>query len=288
MKNIIYRFLFNYIHRHWNIAIASVSDDLIPSNVKWMKHNYHDRWFADPFIIEENDETLVILVEEFMRNQKKARLARLKVDKFDCVLLENETILELSTHLSFPIFITIDDRTYLYPENGRAGKTDYYEYGRVLRLEGELSQKPLADAVIKRFGEKYFLFYTVGKECNGNRLIINSSVNPWGPYEPLQEIVFSENIARRAGNMFVWNKRIISPAQICNNAYGEGVSLQEVKFVNGRFEIEEVKRIYPSSQQYPNGLHTFNVFGSKVVLDGYKYKFPFLSRIYFKVRKGGI
>ncbi len=280
----IYNFLFKYIHRHWNIAIADIDSDLNPLNVRWMKHDYRDRWFADPFLFDESSDTVVVLAEEYMRDERKARIAKLTINKINGVLENNETILDIATHLSFPNFMKFDDKIYIYPENGRSGNTKYYEYTSSLVEKGELSPLPLADAVIEQIDDRYYMFFTLGKECNGNKLIIYSSCKPFGPYEPYQEIRFNENTARRAGKMFRLGEMLISPAQVCNNAYGEALSMQEVKFVDGKFRFEEVKRIYPQGDEYPNGLHTYNTCGNMAVIDGYRYDYPIISKLYFKLR----
>ena len=287
MKKFVRNFVFNNIHRHWNIAIATLGEDLLPYDIKWLQHHYEDRWFADPFIIEETDDTFVILVEEYMRDDKKARLAQLTASKCDCQLLDNQTILSLDSHLSFPNFLDVDGKTYIYPENGRAGNTKYYERNKPLKLIGEFSHLPLADAVIQKINRKYYLFYTLGIECNGNRLFVESSDSPFGPYEAHQEILFSDNVARRAGRMFKCGDKLISPAQICNNRYGEGVCIQEVVLNDdSQLTFNELKRLYPTSKEYPSGFHTFNVFGNHVVIDGYRFKYPFLSKTYFSLRGG--
>ena len=288
ISDIINKHLFNYIHRHWNIAIADLDDELNPCNIKWMRHEYKDRWFADPFIIDDTLDSFIILAEEYMCDDRKARLAKLTVSKDDCKLLKNETILNLDTHLSFPNFIDVNGDFYVYPENGRSGKTYYYKFDVPLKCVGELSSLPLADAVIQEICNNYYLFFTFGSECNGNRLLVHVANNPFGPYKPKQEIVFKDNIARRAGRMFKLGDRLISPAQICNNSYGEGVCLQEIIFDNGTISFRELKRLYPTSKDYPSGLHTFNKFGNHVVIDGYRFKHPLLSRIYFGLRGGGI
>lgn len=288
LKRILFNFVFKYIHRHWNLAIAELGDDLLPRHIKWMKHNYSDRWFADPFIIEESADSLIIFAEEYMRDDRKARLAKLTVAKDDCQLLNNETILKLETHLSFPNFIEVDGKTYFYPENGRAGKTSYYELDETLKYVGVFSSQPLADAVIQEIDSRFYLLFTLGEKCNGNKLMVQVSDNPFGPYMPHQEVIFSDNVARRAGRMFNSGDKLISPAQICNNNYGEGVCLQEVILEGDKLLFKEVKRLYPTSKEFPSGLHTFNVYGNHVAIDGYRFKFPMLSRIYFALRGGGI
>ncbi len=284
LRLIIRKFLIRYVYQDWNIAIADVAEDLSPANIKWMKHDYKDRWFADPFIISENKDTYIILAEECIHDTQKGRLARLTVTKNECRLINNETILELPTHLSFPNPTQVDDKLYIYPENAAGGDTKYYRYGKGLEECGILSELPLADAVIAEIGGSFYLFATIGKRCNGNILEVFKSDSPLSGYSKFTEITFHDNIARRAGNIFKWEDKIISPAQICDADYGEGVSLQTVSMDNGNLVFKEVKRMYPLTKDYPEGFHTYNVFGNKVVIDGYRYGSKLLHNLYFKIR----
>lgn len=282
--SIIKKFLNQYVYQDWNIAIADISEDLSPINIKWLKHNYRDRWFADPFIIEETEDSFVILVEECLHKTMRGRLAKLTASKADFRLLENETILDLPTHLSFPNPINIDGHTFIYPENAAAGNTKIYKYDLPLKCEGTLSELPLADPTIVRIGDNYYLLATLGEGCNGNILNVYKSSNPTIGYSELQKIAFDENIARRSGNAFEWHGKLISPAQICNHDYGEGVSLQEITQKEETLEFHEIKRMFPLTKEYPEGFHTYNVFGNKVVIDGYRYGSKFLHNLYFKLR----
>jgi len=285
MRGLIRRFLFKYIYQQWNIAIADIGEQFIPKNIKWMKHDYTDRWFADPFIIEETDEYYIVLVEECMRDTQKGRLARLTLSKEDFRLVKNETILDLSTHLSFPNYIDVEGRTYVYPENASSGNTCYYEYGSELHNPKEFSNLPLADAVIFKNADSFYLLYTMGENCNGSRLNVSISKEPLNGYEMFQEVTFNDNIARRAGNVFKWEGRLISPAQVCNQNYGEGVSLQDLTFEHGKINLKEITRMPPPSRDYPKGFHTYNVHGDKVIIDGYRYGSNLLHSIYFSIRK---
>lgn len=286
MKGLLNRLVFKFIHQRWNIAIAERNEDLSLRNIHWVQHSYTDRWFADPFIISESQDSYIVLVEEFMRDPKKGRLARLTISKGDFRILSNETVLDLPTHLSFPNPIFVDGEMYIYPENGQSGKTLYYEYGEMLHNPQELSPLPLADAVIFKNENTYYLLYTIGKECNGNVLHVACADKPFGNYKHIQEIQFSDNIARRAGNVFEWEGRIISPAQVCNKEYGEGVSLQEIKVDGGKLIFNEIKRFSPPSPLYSKGFHTYNVWRKDiVVIDGYKYGCDFIRNLYWLIRK---
>ena len=283
--NVIKRLLQKYVYQDWNIAIAEMNDDFSLSNIKWMKHSYKDRWFADPFIIADTEDSYTILVEEYLHSTRRGRLARLTVSKTDCTLLSNETMLDLPTHLSFPNPITVDGEMYIYPENGAAGITKYYTYGKYFDEAGELSALPLADATIVKITDTYYLLATLGKECNGNTLRVYKSVSPLGGFRECQQIQFPDNSARRAGNVFAWNGQLISPAQVCNNDYGEGVSLQLLEEKNGHITLKEIKRMMPPTKNYSEGFHTYNVYSENVVvIDGYRYGSKFFHKLYFNIR----
>ena len=79
-------------------------------NVHYLKHNYCDRWFADPWILEVNDDTIKVLVEEKHFGQyQKGYISIMTVSRHTYELLKLETLLQLPTHLSFP---AINRRSY--------------------------------------------------------------------------------------------------------------------------------------------------------------------------------
>lgn len=282
----IRKFLIKYVLQDWNIAIAQKNDDFSLKEIKWMKHTFKDRWFADPFIVGDTEDAYIVLAEEYMHKTRLGRLARLTVSKEDCILLKNETILDIPTHLSFPNTIAVEGNVYIYPENGAAGNTKYYKYGQELKMEGVLSEFPLSDATIAEINGQYYILATLGEECNGDNLRVYKSDSPLNGYKECQQIRFSDNIARRAGNVFVCNGQLISPAQVCNNDYGEGVSLQVMEEKNGQISLKEIKRMMPPTKDYPEGFHTYNVYKNDVVvIDGYRYGSKFLHNVYFKIRK---
>ena len=126
---------------------------------------------------------------------------------------------------------------------------------------------------------------TLNHECNGNILRVYKSDRQFDGYREVQRIEFGDNIARRAGAVFEVDGKLISPAQICNNAYGEGVSMQEVVYNDGRFSFVELRRDYPLSNKYKEGYHTYNVFNNNtIIIDGYRYGSKILRKIYLKIR----
>ena len=58
-------------YQTWNIGfIESSSREIVASNdsllrVHWLKHNYKDRFFADPFVLSVDENVINVLVEIF-------------------------------------------------------------------------------------------------------------------------------------------------------------------------------------------------------------------------------
>ena len=84
-----------------------------PMKVNWMKHSYKDRWFADPFVFDVTDNTIILFVEEYYNPIKRGRLSKMVVDRQSYELISLKTILELDTHLSFPFYFKKDGKVYL-------------------------------------------------------------------------------------------------------------------------------------------------------------------------------
>lgn len=276
LKRLLNTFFAIYYREWWNIAICDIGEDLTPQNIHWVKPTYKDRWFADPFIISDDTDSYKVLVEEYFVPARKGRLARLTISKDNYEILENETILDLPTHLSFPNFMKVNGDYIVYPENSKSGSLSYYSYGKSLESGKILINQPLTDAVIFKQGEDYYLLATSLSTCNGNVCEVFKSSSSLSGYKLFQKIEFSDNIARGAGNVFVYEGRIIRPAQVCNNAYGEGLCFQELTIIDGKVNLKEIKRLKPLTREYPNGFHTYNVYGNKVIIDGYRYRSPLL------------
>ena len=61
-KAFYYTWNIGFVER--NVEDIIVSDDTMV-DVHWVKHNYKDRFFADPFILSVNDKVIKVLVEDF-------------------------------------------------------------------------------------------------------------------------------------------------------------------------------------------------------------------------------
>ncbi len=273
-----------------NVADVIYSDHL---NIHWMKHDYKDRWFADPYLLEVTDNHIVVLVEEFCYKIRKGRIAKLVISRPDYVLQDMKIILELPTHLSFPVIYEKDGQVYVMPENSKSGGINIYRYNAEyerLDLVHEVGNLPLTDATIVKFhsGEEY-VFSTKLPNPNGNKLEIylfdGESMKMEG--NAISSISFSSNIARNAGDAFYVGEQMYRPAQDCNKCYGNGLNIQQINRVGDKFEFKTVAEFHSDNPNYGLGYHTFNMKNGLIVVDGHRLRFPRmvkLLRILSKIR----
>lgn len=244
--------------------------------VKWVKHHYKDRWFADPFILEVNDTEFVVLVEEWYDPTKKGRISRLIIDKHSLKIKDLKVVLDLDTHLSFPAIEKVGNDIYIHPENSAQNCHKSYKYNSRLDIFEEsylISNKPLVDSVFTDYFGDRLLFTTELPDANTKTLNIYTKDINSNLYNHKESISFKENIARMAGNFFMVDGEVYRPSQVCIRSYGDAVSIQRVSFNNGDWTFNEIRRIYSPSKKYQLGFHTFNLYKDTIVVDalGYKY-----------------
>ena len=297
MKNKLIEFYHDIIRRQWIIGIADYSDDIenpdFKPTIKWVKDSLDYSWCADPFILSESDTVIHLLVEEFPYDTEKGRITKLVVDKESWRVIDRKVVLELDTYLSFPCYYRENGKLFIYPENSASGISTIYEYNETndtLSKIGALCAHPLTDAVIYDMQDSKYILSTRNPYDNSNILDIYSTDGITSNPKPLQTIRFTENVARNAGRPFLCKGKMVRPAQISNSGYGEGIVLQEVKYNNGSFEFDELKRLYSPLEDYAVAFHTMNVFENKYIIfdaQGYKHKHigPIIDRIVIRLRK---
>lgn len=280
----------NILDVSWNIGFIELTENILSQKkweIHWLTHSYKNRWFADPFILSVTNDEIIVLVEEFYDPIHRGRISKLTINRNDYTLKKIDTLLELDSHLSFPAIFRNGDDIYIYPENSETGSITIY------KLENEstlipykvLHNEPLTDAILTtEFGDSFILSTKLPKQ-NGNKLYIYKSDKWNGTYKCNQEITFTTNTARNAGNLFHLNNKIIRPAQDCNEGYGKGLVFYEINFKEGQFEMKELTRMYPKHSKYDQGMHTFNTFANLAVIDARKYRKPFICKLLLGTNK---
>ena len=189
-------------------------------------------------------------------------------------------ILELPTHLSFPVIYQKDGEVYVMPENSKSGGISIYRYNSqniCLEKLHEVGKLPLTDATIVQFtsGEDY-IFSTKLPNPNGNEL----QVYPFDGKamfmveNPIANVSFQSNVARNAGDAFYIDEQMYRPAQDCNKCYGNGIEIQKVNKEGNTFVFETITSFHSDNPDYSLGYHTFNMKNGLIVVDGHRYRFP--------------
>ena len=258
-----------------------------PVRVKWMKHSYKDRWFADPFILDVTDDEIIALVEEWYDPIKRGRISKLIIDRHSYQLKDLKVMIDEGFHMSFPAITRKPDGIYIQPESSVNNRLVEYKYNKEsdgFEKYAILSDLPLTDSVRTNLFGDDLLFSTRLPDANGKELGVYS----WDEYK--KEFVvkeyhhFDENISRMAGNFFVCDSKIYRPAQVCIKSYGDAVSIQEVRLEDNRFSFKEIRRIYSPNRDYDLGFHTFNEYNGIIVVDGLGFRRPKLARVLRKMK----
>lgn len=289
IKN-IYLSLINW---RWELGISEDSLSEFVEKGKelhfhWVKLPFKGRWFADPFILDYNEDEIIILVEEYSDKIKKGRIGKVVVDRKTFTFKSWKLLLELPTHLSFPAIIRRNGKVYIYPENSASGGLHIYEYNPKddsLRKIQTLLDKPVTDSLYTElFGEKQ-LFCTEVPNENGNVLQQYSWDENKNMFVHQQDVCFHENIGRRAGEFFELNGHVYSPAQESNVEYGRGMVIQEfTKSNDGEWKVSEVNRIYSPHPTLKLGFHTFNHYKGLTIVDVKGFNHPLIGKILKGIR----
>jgi len=264
------------------------------SKIRWLDVRKYESegWFADPFIVSVKDNIVELFAEEMLYKTGRGILVYLKIDMCSWAIIEKRTILELDTHLSFPIFIREEGRIYVYPENYQSGALKIYEYdesSKRLVHPHVIIDAPLLDTQILKSGDNYYAFgviYKTGLQKDTKNLFVYKAETLFGSYKLIQVIENSRCEERGAGLFFSENGQIIRPAQSCEGGYGKEVIFYDLQCHNGSFYEVEMSRMIPD-RNAPNGniLHTYNKLDGWVTIDGWRYHHPFLASLYKKVRR---
>lgn len=207
------------------------------SKIQWIKFpNYKKNWVADPFLFSISDNTIEILVEEMREDESKGRLSKLYIDRKTGKLLDKKVILDLPSHLSFPIFLKENGKTYVYPENCGGGALRIYEYDYStdkLVNPQVIIDEPLVDTIIHKIDGTYYAFGVVddGVSHESTKILkVYSSKTLTGKYTQIQIIKNDKKWERGAGHIIERNGHIYRPAQSCEEIYGHHIVFFEMVF----------------------------------------------------------
>lgn len=269
---------------HWNIGfIENTFADILNHSashpvIHWLKHSYHDRFFADPFLLEVSEDKIEVLVEEFLYSKWKGTITQLTVSRKDYRLIKRKNLLESDTHLSFPYIYKENNETYVIPENSQSGTLLIYRYDKAtqtMEYIRELIHAPIVDPVIFKSGTTYYLICTSLEFDEDKALLLYHSDNLFGPYQPFTQNPVKLDItsARPGGGVHTVNDKLYRCAQNSENSYGASLAICHIRSIGKNiFQEETALRMLPDSV-YKHGLHTLDYKEGICVVDGLNYLF---------------
>lgn len=284
----------NLSRRLWNIGFCDYTPEELIKNrslraIKWMRHPYKDRWFADPFLFKVTDNAITVFVEEYSYSTRKGIICELEIDRKSMKLCQRRELLSLNTHLSYPIWIRSEGRVYMYPENGEANLLTMYEYNeethKLIKPKVILNDA-VADSSIIKCGGGYYLVATKYPNTEKELYLYTSHCFD-GPYvlvsnDPVQT---DWSHSRPGGKWFSIDSQLYRPAQNCRGGYGRNLSIMSTTISESSMSETECFKIEPHSFKYNLGLHTINFLDGICVIDGHGYKYPVMGRVLDLMRK---
>lgn len=272
----------------WNIGfIEKRKEDILKEKeyqIVWMKHSYPDRFFADPFLLEETGEQYIILAEECMLVEHKGKIVRLTVEKKTKKLVKREKLIETDCHLSFPFIY----RDSVIPEQSAGNVLAVYDFNG--EKKKRIAPYPFIDSVILEEGTQKWIFTTrESQEHEDVKKKLYRYMIKEGQVNMESEILIADRYesSRMAGAFFEISGKIYRPAQNSTETfYGESVSINEVIQNDNEGYREIFIKNFNSHKEklFNEGLHTFNVYDNITIVDGCKWILHPLRKVGFKVR----
>lgn len=258
-----------------------------PLHVHWVNLSFRNRWFADPFILDYNEDEIILLCEEYSDELKKGRIAKLVIDRKTYKLKSWTIILELATHLSYPRVVRKNGVVYIHPENSASGNHSLYKYNQEEEklVEGMIiCDDPLTDPAMLEYGGIQLLFSTCEPNPNGKVLSVYKKNGE--KYIKIDDVELDNNCARMAGDFFKVGEKLYRPAQDCNGGYGKAVIIQEANCSeDGKWSFKDVRRIESNHPVLKWGLHTFNHYKGLTVIDVKGARYPLWAGILLGLKR---
>jgi len=242
-----------------------------------------DRFWADPFIYERNNQHYLFL-EELIYNdiKRKGHISVMTLNK-DGTYTQPTCILKKDYHLSYPFLIEDNKQLYMIPETNENETIELYkclkfpyEWEFVMNL---MKNIVAVDTTILKKDNRYWMFTNI-QESNGasknNELFIFYSDNllsqNWHSHAQ-NPIVSDVTRARPAGNIFEFNHEFYRPSQNCGKHYGYAFSINKItELTEEKYEEYEVSSIIPDWDENINSTHTINQLNDLTIIDGRMHK----------------
>lgn len=212
-------------------------------------------YYADPFLLEG-----YLFMEYFDQKKGVIHVMDLETKKITSVLEEDH-------HLSYPCVFKDNGAYYMIPEAGQSNEISLYRAQlfpfKWKKVHTILSGINYADPQIFFWKNMWYLFFTSGSD---NDLVVYKCDRIFGDWKPF----FKDHKlnCRSAGNLFIYQNKIVRPVQNGEHLYGGGIIFKHVEIKETSIVEQEYRRIDPTWRDDLIGCHTFNFDNKYVVFDG--------------------
>lgn len=277
------RFLDKFLLGVWNVGIiesniSSVLETKEKLKIRWMKHKYKDRFFADPFLYDIDEKNYYILAEEFPFYENKGFISLLTVERKSMNLIKKEKIIEEACHLSYPFVFN----GKIIPEAYRSGKCMEYQILEKRNLKKHIvADRGVIDQTFLKYGDRTWMFATDEDNplCGLKIFYREGEESIWKEHKnnPVKTDIKS---ARPGGHFFKIGRKLYRPVQDSEKLYGNRIRIMEItELTPESFKEKEITLLSSKGNPpYELGFHTFNVENGFIVVDGYREYCSFIIK----------
>ena len=235
-----------------------------------------DRFWADPFIYNKNNQNYVFF-EELIYKENKGHISVITLQD-NGTYTQPQCILKKKYHLSYPFLIEDKGELFMIPETFENNTIEIYRcinFPYQWEFAMNLMNNIVAvDTTILKRNNRFWMFTNIqerkGASMN-NELFIFYSDNllsqNWHPHKE-NPVISDVTKARSAGNIFEYENEFYRPAQNCGKHYGYSFSINKiVTLTEEDYKEHEVSNTLPNWDKNILSTHTFNQFNELALID---------------------
>jgi len=268
--------------RQWFLGLRRRQADVLPhaNRAAWsVVLPPEDRYWADPFVVDGEDGTLVFF-EEVRFGRRRGALAVGRVEP-DGRLARVEPVMAAGHHLSYPYVFRDGGRHFLVPESGEARRVELWTatdfplgWERIAVL---LQDVDAVDATILRHDGLYWMWTNIavsgGSVNDETFLYFSDRLDAGWRAHPGNPVVSDARRARPAGRPFLHAGTLIRPAQDCTGRYGARVVFNAIgTLTTDAYRERPVAWLGPEwAARRILGVHTYTFDGPWEATDGLRW-----------------
>ena len=277
--------LFESIYRHdgWSIGLMRGGAAALLAGmpaIDWLAIDGRRAFAADPFLIEEGGR-LWCFFESLPYATDRGKICYVDLSEMNAGTLTVRDAIVAPHHLSYPYLLRHDGEVLCIPEAGESGRITVYAAhafpGGWLEKRTLIDGFAGVDPTIFEHDGRWWLFATDGRADWNGALHVWYADTLFGRWRQHEHNPVKRGLAgtRPAGRPFVSGGRLYRPAQDCSARYGGALIVNEIVALSPEhFEERPVHAFGPDpAGRFPDGLHTANVCGDVIAVDGNRLHF---------------